>query len=135
MYNIVFSPEAIRDLEETKAYITEELCNEQVAAKTVSKILKEIRIPRKRTVAFVNSWFWYKLQILSMWKLCCFLSFRWKRSWNCTNSLRTQKLYANPIWRIIGIINSYSNNKTANCEVLLLLFLYSKEIVKFKKSY
>ena len=44
MYNIIFSPEAIRDLEETKAYITEELCNEQVAAKTVSKILKEIRM-------------------------------------------------------------------------------------------
>ena len=29
MYNIVFSSEAIKDLEETKAYITEELCNDQ----------------------------------------------------------------------------------------------------------
>ena len=44
MYNIVFSPEAIKDLEETKAYITEELCNEQAAVKTVSKILKDIRM-------------------------------------------------------------------------------------------
>ena len=44
MYNIVFSPEAIKDLEETKTYITEELCNEQVAVKTVSKILKDIRM-------------------------------------------------------------------------------------------
>ncbi len=42
MYNIVFSPEAIKDLEETKAYITEELCNEKSAIKTVSKILKDI---------------------------------------------------------------------------------------------
>jgi len=44
MYNIVFSPEAIKDLEETKAYITKELCNEQAAIKTVSKILKNIRM-------------------------------------------------------------------------------------------
>ncbi len=44
MYNIVFSPEAIKDLEETKAYITEELCNEKSAFKTVSKILKDIRM-------------------------------------------------------------------------------------------
>ena len=44
MYNIVFSSEAIKDLEETKAYIIEELCNEQAAVKTVSKILKEIRM-------------------------------------------------------------------------------------------
>ena len=44
MYNIFFSPEAIKDLEETKAYITEELCNEQAAVKTVSKILKDIRM-------------------------------------------------------------------------------------------
>ena len=42
MYNIVFSPEAIKDLEETKTYIIEELCNEQVATKTVSIILKDI---------------------------------------------------------------------------------------------
>ena len=44
MYNIVFSPEAIKDLEETKTYITEELCNEQAAVKIVSKILKDIRM-------------------------------------------------------------------------------------------
>ena len=44
MYNIVFSPEAINDLEETKAYITEELCNEQAAVKTVANILKDIRM-------------------------------------------------------------------------------------------
>lgn len=44
MYNIVFTPEAIKDLEETKAYIAEELCNEQAAIKTVSIILKNIRV-------------------------------------------------------------------------------------------
>ena len=44
MYSIVFSPQALKDLEETKAYITEELCNEQAAVKTVSKILKDIRM-------------------------------------------------------------------------------------------
>lgn len=44
MYNIVFSPQALKDLEETKAYITEELCNEQAANKTISKILKDIRM-------------------------------------------------------------------------------------------
>ena len=44
MCNIVFSPEAIKDLEEIKAYITEELCNEQAAIKIVSKILKNIRM-------------------------------------------------------------------------------------------
>lgn len=44
MYNIVFSPQALKDLEETKAYITEELCNEQAAIKTISKILKDIRM-------------------------------------------------------------------------------------------
>ena len=43
MYNIVFSPESIKDLEEVKAYIAEELCNGQAATKTVSQILKNIR--------------------------------------------------------------------------------------------
>ena len=47
MYNIVFSPEAIKDLEETKTYIIEELCNEQAALKTVSIILKDIRMLSK----------------------------------------------------------------------------------------
>ena len=47
MYNIVFSSEAIKDLEETKAYITEELCSEQAATKTVSKILKDIHMLSK----------------------------------------------------------------------------------------
>ena len=44
MYNIVFSPEAIKDLEETKAYIAEDLCNEQAAMKSISEILKNIRM-------------------------------------------------------------------------------------------
>ena len=47
MYNIVLSSEAIKDLEDTKAYITEELCNEQAVTKTVSKILKDIRMLSK----------------------------------------------------------------------------------------
>ena len=44
MYNIVFSPEAIRDLEEAKRYITEELCNYIAAEKTVSAILNDIKM-------------------------------------------------------------------------------------------
>ncbi len=47
MYNIVFSPETIKDLEETKEYISEELCNEQAASKTVREILDNIRILSK----------------------------------------------------------------------------------------
>ena len=43
MAEIRFSPEAITDLQQTKAYITEELCNEQVAIGTVAKITKRIR--------------------------------------------------------------------------------------------
>lgn len=41
MAEIKFSPEAITDLQQTKAYITEELCNEQAAINTVTKITKE----------------------------------------------------------------------------------------------
>ncbi len=44
MYSIVFSPESIKDLEETKEYIAEELCNEQAASKTVREILNNIHI-------------------------------------------------------------------------------------------
>lgn len=44
MAEIKFSPEAITDLQETKAYIIEELCNEQAAINTVSKITKRIRM-------------------------------------------------------------------------------------------
>lgn len=41
---IKFSPEAINDLQQTKAYIIEELCNEQAAVNTVAKITKRIRM-------------------------------------------------------------------------------------------
>lgn len=44
MVEIKFSPEAIADLQQTKAYITEELCNEQAAVSTVAKITKRIRM-------------------------------------------------------------------------------------------
>ncbi|MCI8506872.1 MAG: type II toxin-antitoxin system RelE/ParE family toxin [Lachnospiraceae bacterium] len=44
MAEIRFSPEAITDLQQTKAYITEELCNEQAAIGTVAKITKRIRM-------------------------------------------------------------------------------------------
>lgn len=44
MYNIVFSPEAVEDLKETKRYIAEELCSEQAATKTVSQIMKNLRM-------------------------------------------------------------------------------------------
>lgn len=45
MAEIGFSPEAITDLQQTKAYITEELCNEHEAIGTVAKITKRIRMP------------------------------------------------------------------------------------------
>ncbi len=43
MYKIEFAPDAIEDLREIKSYISEELCNEQAAVNTVSKITKRIR--------------------------------------------------------------------------------------------
>ncbi len=47
MSKIVFSPEAISDLEQTKRYIAEDLQNEQAAANTVSEIIKNIRTLEK----------------------------------------------------------------------------------------
>ena len=44
MAEIKFSPEAIHDLQQTKAYITDELCSEQAAASTIAKITKHIRM-------------------------------------------------------------------------------------------
>ena len=44
MSEIRFSPEAIRDLQQTKAYIAEELCNEQAAVNTIANITKRIRM-------------------------------------------------------------------------------------------
>ena len=46
MAEIKFSPEAVKDLQQTKAYITDELLSEQAANNTVSKILKNIRMLR-----------------------------------------------------------------------------------------
>ena len=44
MAEIKFSPEAIGDLQQIKAYIIEELCNEQAANSTIEKIMKHIQI-------------------------------------------------------------------------------------------
>ncbi len=44
MAEIKFSPEAINDLQKTKKYIAEELCNEQAAVGTIAKITKKIRM-------------------------------------------------------------------------------------------
>ncbi len=44
MAQIVFSPEAISDLEQIKKYIIEDLQNEQAAINTLSKIFKNIRM-------------------------------------------------------------------------------------------
>ncbi len=44
MVKIQFSPEAAADLQQIKAYITEDLCNEQAAVATIAKITKQIRI-------------------------------------------------------------------------------------------
>lgn len=43
MANISFSPAALEDMREIKAYITEELCSEPAAIHTVEKIMKRIR--------------------------------------------------------------------------------------------
>lgn len=44
MAEIKFSPEAISDLQQTKAYIAEELCNEQAAVGTIVNITKRIHM-------------------------------------------------------------------------------------------
>ncbi|MBO4583549.1 MAG: type II toxin-antitoxin system RelE/ParE family toxin [Clostridia bacterium] len=44
MAKINFSPDAIADLKQTRKYITEELCSEQAATNTISKIMKHIRM-------------------------------------------------------------------------------------------
>lgn len=43
MADISFSPEAVSDLQQTKVYITNELCNEQAAVGTIAKITSRIR--------------------------------------------------------------------------------------------
>ena len=43
MADISFSPEAVADMQKTKAYITEELCNEQAAIITIVNITGRIR--------------------------------------------------------------------------------------------
>lgn len=43
MAEIHFSPAALRDMQDIKAYITDELCSEQAALHTVSRIMKRIR--------------------------------------------------------------------------------------------
>lgn len=43
MAKINFSPDALDDLREIKAYITDELCNEIAAGNVIEKILKSIR--------------------------------------------------------------------------------------------
>lgn len=51
MADIKFSPEAINDLQQIKAYITDELCNEQAAVSTIAKIMEHIN----RLGTFPNS--------------------------------------------------------------------------------
>ena len=43
MDKIKFTPDALEDMKEIKAYITDELCSEQSAINTVEKIMKRIR--------------------------------------------------------------------------------------------
>ncbi len=47
MTQIVFSPKALDDLEQTKQYITEELQESQAAINTLNKTMKNIRILQK----------------------------------------------------------------------------------------
>ena len=44
MADIKFSPEAIEDLNRTKKYIAEDLCNKQAAENTIAKIFENIRL-------------------------------------------------------------------------------------------
>lgn len=44
MAEIKFSPEAVTDLQQTKAYIIDELLSEQAANNTINNILKDIRM-------------------------------------------------------------------------------------------
>ena len=44
MAEIKFSPEAIKDLQQIKSYITDELLSEQAANNTINKIMKNIRM-------------------------------------------------------------------------------------------
>ena len=43
MAEIVYSPQALEDLIQTKAYITEELSNEQAARNLIAGIMKQIK--------------------------------------------------------------------------------------------
>ena len=43
MAKINFTPDALEDMKEIKAYITDELCSEQSAINTTQKIMKRIR--------------------------------------------------------------------------------------------
>ena len=43
MAKINFTPDALEDMKEIKAYITDELCSEQSAIDTTQKIMKRIR--------------------------------------------------------------------------------------------
>lgn len=44
MIEIRYSPAAIADLQQTKAYIAEELCSESAAIRTITRITKQIRM-------------------------------------------------------------------------------------------
>ena len=43
MTKINFTPDALEDMKEIKAYITDELCSEQSAIKTIENIMKRMR--------------------------------------------------------------------------------------------
>lgn len=43
MAKIDFTPDAVKDMKEIKAYIADELCSEQSAVNTMEKIMKRIR--------------------------------------------------------------------------------------------
>ena len=43
MAKIKFTPDALEDMKEIKAYINDELCSEQSAINTIEKIIKRIR--------------------------------------------------------------------------------------------
>ena len=45
MAKISFTPDALEDMKEIKAYITDELCSEQSAINTIEKIILQIEGP------------------------------------------------------------------------------------------
>ena len=61
MADIKFSPEAINDLRQIKAYIKDELCNEQAALSTIARIMEHINRLGRFHMRFIGETTKYKV--------------------------------------------------------------------------